>query len=111
MDSDYKLLNINKYSSIDDIKKAYKKLILKHHPDKGGSNSRFIEVNEAYHRILQCKYKIELPLYDLISDVFNIEKELVEQCINIGKNISNNNLSDSDIFNIYNLIHKSYFND
>ncbi|MBI2105236.1 molecular chaperone DnaJ, partial [Candidatus Woesearchaeota archaeon] len=32
----------------DEIKKAYKKLALKHHPDKGGDAEKFKELSEAY---------------------------------------------------------------
>lgn len=32
----------------DEIKKAYKKMAFKHHPDKGGDIEKFKEINEAY---------------------------------------------------------------
>jgi|SaaInlStandDraft_5_1057022.scaffolds.fasta_scaffold447699_1 DnaJ-domain-containing protein 1 len=42
-ESYYKLLELEKGCSDADIKKAYKKLCRKHHPDKGGR-----EVNTSY---------------------------------------------------------------
>lgn len=45
------IFKIKKSSSEDDFKKAYRKLILKHHPDKGGEPSFFIKVQEAYENI------------------------------------------------------------
>ncbi len=48
----YKILGVNKDASDADIKKAYRKLAMKYHPDhaKGdrGSEDRFKEISEAY---------------------------------------------------------------
>ena len=44
----YDLLGVNKDASTDDIKKAYKKNALKHHPDRGGDENKFKELSKAY---------------------------------------------------------------
>lgn len=45
----YDILGVSKNASIDEIKKAYRKAAVKHHPDKeGGDETKFKEVNEAY---------------------------------------------------------------
>jgi len=44
----YKLLEVDKDSSEADIKKAYRKLAVKHHPDKGGDPEKFKEISRAY---------------------------------------------------------------
>jgi DnaJ-class molecular chaperone len=45
----YKTLEISENASQDEIKKSYRKLSLKHHPDKNnGSDERFKEISEAY---------------------------------------------------------------
>jgi len=43
----YDLLQVSRDAPIDDIKKAYKKAALAHHPDKGGDPEKFKEVNAA----------------------------------------------------------------
>lgn len=45
----YDILGISKSASADEIKKAFRKLAVKYHPDKeGGDEVKFKEVNEAY---------------------------------------------------------------
>jgi molecular chaperone DnaJ len=45
----YEVLGIGKDASADEIKKAFRKLAVKHHPDKeGGDEAKFKEASEAY---------------------------------------------------------------
>jgi DnaJ-class molecular chaperone len=44
----YSTLGINKNASQDEIKKAYRSLASKHHPDKGGDTAKFQEIQTAY---------------------------------------------------------------
>jgi len=44
----YSLLGVNKNASADEIKKAYRKASMKHHPDRGGDEAQFKKINEAY---------------------------------------------------------------
>jgi DnaJ family protein A protein 2 len=44
----YSILGISKGADSSEIKKAYKKLVMTEHPDKGGSEERFKEIQGAY---------------------------------------------------------------
>ena len=44
----YNVFKLKKSASHDDVKKAYRKSILKAHPDKGGSNELFRKIQEAW---------------------------------------------------------------
>lgn len=47
----YKTLEIAKTATADDIKRAYRRLASKHHPDKGGSKEAFQRIEEAYRTL------------------------------------------------------------
>lgn len=59
----YKTLGVDKNASKDEIKKAFYKLAAKHHPDKGGDESKFKEVNEAYQILSDEKKRKEYDMY------------------------------------------------
>ncbi|MEX0918538.1 MAG: molecular chaperone DnaJ [Candidatus Paceibacterota bacterium] len=65
----YKILGVAKNSSPEDIKKAFRKLAHKYHPDKtGGDEAKFKEINEAYQVLGNAKKRAE---YDMYGNVFN----------------------------------------
>jgi len=44
----YEVLGVSKSASADEIKKAFRRAAIEHHPDKGGDETKFKEINEAY---------------------------------------------------------------
>lgn len=44
----YESLGVEKNASADELKKAYRRLAVQHHPDRGGDEAKFKEINEAY---------------------------------------------------------------
>uniref|UniRef100_A0A6U4Y5A6 J domain-containing protein n=2 Tax=Hemiselmis andersenii TaxID=464988 RepID=A0A6U4Y5A6_HEMAN len=55
----YEALGVSKTASDAEIKKAYRKLAVKHHPDKGGDEQTFKELTKAYE-ILSSEEKRKL---------------------------------------------------
>lgn len=47
----YETLGINRGASTDEIKKAYRSMAMKHHPDRGGDERKFKEIEEAYRTL------------------------------------------------------------
>ena len=47
----YSVLGINKNASQEEVRKAYKKKSMQHHPDRGGDEEEFKRVNEAYQTL------------------------------------------------------------
>lgn len=55
----YKILGVSEDASADEIKKAFRKLAVKHHPDRGGDEKKFKEANEAYDTLKNADKKQE----------------------------------------------------
>ena len=53
MSDPYEVLGVPRDASEDVIKKAYRKLAMKHHPDKGGDPEQFKKIQSAYDRIIK----------------------------------------------------------
>ena len=49
----YEILNVPENASKDEIKKAYKAMAMKLHPDKGGDVAAFKRLNEAYRTLIK----------------------------------------------------------
>lgn len=76
----YAVLGVDKQASPEDIKKAYRKLAVKHHPDKGGDQEKFKEISAAYEILSdeQKRHEYDNPMPqgmpgmgDLFRNMFN----------------------------------------
>lgn len=78
----YQTLGVSRTSTPDEIKKAYRKLAGKHHPDKGGNEADFKRVQEAYEVLSDPQKKQQYdnpnpfegmqgnPFGDIFGDIF-----------------------------------------
>lgn len=57
----YEALGVTKEATQDEIKKAYRKLAIKHHPDKGGDPEVFKQITKAYETLYDPKKR---DIYD-----------------------------------------------
>jgi DnaJ family protein A protein 2 len=75
MDDPYTILGISRGASEDEIKKAYKKLAMKNHPDKGGDPEEFKKIQNAYERITKPQQAQDTPQqfnpFDMFREMFS----------------------------------------
>lgn len=55
----YDALGVKENASNTEIKKSFRKLAQKHHPDIGGNEAKFKEINEAYDTLKDPEKKVE----------------------------------------------------
>lgn len=53
----YDILGVAEGATEDEIKKAFRKQAMQHHPDKGGDQEQFKKINEAYQVIGDAQKK------------------------------------------------------
>jgi DnaJ-class molecular chaperone len=76
----YNILGLTPTATPDEIKKAYRKLAMVHHPDRGGDPKKFQEISEAYEALknpttsrgpFQSANSQNFREFDDLNDLFN----------------------------------------
>lgn len=72
------ILGIEQSASLEDVKAAYKRLALKYHPDKGGSESDFTRIQTAYEVLKERKHIpiLSKPNTKLVNIKLSIEQQI-----------------------------------
>lgn len=88
----YKVLNIDKKASISDIKRVYRELAKKYHPDRNpNENGEFIKISDAYTTLSDPQLRSEYDQKYVHTDIF--------QNLNINKMFTNKNDLQSVLLN------------
>ena len=73
----YEILGVNKNSSIEEIKKKFRKLALEFHPDRNkapDASEKFKEINEAYQVLVDPEKKKVYDQFGLLKQHLKIDR-------------------------------------
>ena len=100
----YQILGVPKTASEDDVKKAYRKLALKHHPDRNPGDKqaeeRFKEINEAYAVLSNKEKRKEYDTYGMSGFQQRYSQEDIYRGFNVGDLFKDLGFGTGDIFSM-----------
>lgn len=70
MSNYHRILGVSEDATPEEIKKAYKRLAAKHHPDKGGDTEEFERIKDAYDHLAGKKTELS-PVDDYLMSLFD----------------------------------------
>ncbi len=68
MPSPFTILEVPQGASLEECRKAYKRLAMKHHPDRGGDIEKFQQIKRAYEFLERRASSVGL-FDDIIKDI------------------------------------------
>ena len=96
----YKTLNVTEDASFDDIKRSYKSLAQKHHPDKNGDEETFKQIKEAFEILSDPIRRKQYDETGTTSTEKSIEEKAIDELANLffhtiyNYDMNNSNLID-----------------
>ena len=94
----YDILGVNRNASKSDLKEAFKKKAMTHHPDRGGSEEQFKKINEAYDTLKDPQKK---QMYDQFGSTDPRQHRPRQQEYHFHTRGPNGNINVEDIFNSF----------